>query len=279
MWFSVGRYTVGTMSGEARVFSREQTAAHDQAKYSQHFFRRVPIVTQTYETDTNDLLPQPKKVGRVDVGLADAEQIKIKTEGPKHVTYEAEPRAEIIFKGTLAIADITDEPELADETAEEAVEEEGVTATAAESLLAQLTVNGEDASTEDDSTFHLPVAHKHGRGHLHTYSKKEQAQLEPLSNPDGIIGMQRNRIVDRNPRGTTLKVDAPMLDTRATASPFVVAVAGLSAIVITIGLVGMYGKVSSDGGVFLEQYGFTIQELVAAMKGHITALIVHSFGQ
>lgn len=275
MWFSVGRYTVGTMSGEARVFSREQTAAHNRAKYSQHFFRRVPIVTQTYEADMNDLLPQPKKVGRVDVGLADAEQIKIKTEGPKHVTYEAEPRPEILFKGTLAIADITDEPEAAEGT----IEEEVVAASATESPSAQLVVNGEEMSTEDNNIFHLPVTHKHGRGHLHTYSKKEQAQLEPLSNPDGIIGMQRTRIVDRNPRGTTLKVDAPMLDTRATASPFVVAVAGLSAIVITIGLVGMYGKVSSDGGVFLEQYGFTIQELVAAMKSHITALIVHSFGQ
>ncbi len=271
------------MSGEARVFSREQTKAHNQAKYSQHFFRRVPVVTQTYEVDTGDLLPQPKKIGRVNVALADAEQVKVKTEGSKTTSYEAEPRPEIIFKGKLAIADITDESDSESKgKPAEQMPEGGEVATAAveTSPSAQLVVQSEDESTtESDGTFHLPVVHKHGRGHLHTYSKNEQTELLPLSNPDGIIGMQRERIVDRNPRATTLKVDAPLLDTRATASPFLVAVAGLAALVITVGLVGMYGKVSFDGTVFLENYGFAVQELIAIIKDHVTALIVHSFGQ
>ncbi len=270
------------MSGETRVFSREQSKMHDQAKYNQHFFRRVPIITQTYEVDTSDLLPQPKKIGRMNVGLADAEQVRVKTEGPKQVSYAAEPRPEVIFTGKLTIADITDDPAQEPESqTKKSVAEGGGSETVGEvPAAARLAVHQNAAEWADDGgVFHVPVTHRRGRGHLHVYSTSQQAQLTPLSNPDGILGMQRDRIVDRNPRAATLKVDAPVLDTRVAASPFVVGIVGLTALIATVGLVGMYGKVSFDGSVFLEQYGFALQELIAVIKSHIAALIVHSFGQ
>ncbi len=97
-----------------------------EPKYSKH--RNSTLVTPRYTKDDADLLPvllkrepsseevaedRPKK-GSLKVGLADAEQVAVKSETEK-IKFEASELPEVRFKGQLKVAsadEVTEEPEI-----------------------------------------------------------------------------------------------------------------------------------------------------------------------
>jgi hypothetical protein len=280
------------MSGDSSSFGREGVQARNAAKYAEHFFRRVPVVTPIYETDSGDLLPTPKKIGSLGVTMADASAVHIHAKPERIIKYEPTERPAIQFRGRLTIADLSDE----EVPVEAAVDEEAATdrvqeteADAAEPVAVKTEVVAEadvesaakaaaEVATSAHGHHEIPIAHLGGRGPLHKYTKAQLANLEPLSNPDGIIGEQRARIVDRNPRDRTLVVSAPLADSR-TLSPFVVVVMGVIALVISVGLVGMHTTVTADANSLAEVYVFTFGSFVELVREQIAALLVHSFGR
>lgn len=287
------------MSEVTRVFVRSSEQPPRSAKYGEHFFRRVEKPAPAYEPDVAPLVPETKKIGRLAVGLADAERVAVArgTEGVRR--YEATERPTLRFRGKLTVSP-------AEETAAE-VEEEAVppqseapeavrgirallasreaaknevlpaTASAGTEAEAEVGTPAEREASAEPTV--LTVAHHKGRGPLHTYTKAERANREPLVNPDGIIGMQRARITDRNPRDATLKVAAPVVDTRTSVSPIAIVVAGVFGLMAAFLVSGLYTSVEvSDSGV-AEAYGLTFKTLIESVRGQFTALIVHSFGR
>jgi hypothetical protein len=240
-----------------------------------------------YETDGSELVPTPKKIGSLGVTMADAAIVRIEAKPEQTTKYEPTIRPSIQFRGRLEIADLTDEEVLVEDVPanEGVVVAEFETSALAESAATPGEV--EDGSVVETSAplksatsahghHEIPITHLGGRGPLHKYTKAQLTQLEPLSNPDGIIGEQRARIVDRNPRDGTLVVSAPLSDSRII-SPYVVVVMGVFALVIAVGLVGMHTTVTADADSLAEVYTFTLGNFVELVRQHITALIVHSF--
>ncbi len=271
------------MGQETRSFVRVGGGTAS-AKYAEHFYRRIPITKASYETDAGDLLPKPKKIGRVAVGLAEAEKVRIASSDGGTARYEATPLPVIQFRGKLSIGEVPDVP--VEAVAENAVVPEASVAEAAKPAATK-EADAEVAALTDDAVapgkdahgvYHIPVVHKKGRKTLNAYTKHEKETLVPLSNPDGIIGMQRERITDRNPRGTTIKVDARMVDSRSLVSPWVIVVSGLTASIIAVGLVSVTNSVAVTADASGETYSLTpLVELVNLIKMQLTALLVHSF--
>ncbi len=278
------------MSGSSSSFSREELHARNTTKYAQNFFRRVPMAKLTYEADAAPLVPAPKKIGKVEVGLADAENVRIKSVRESVAHYSPTERPTIQFRGRLSIAAVEDE------VVEESVTDEAspteVTATVLDiptTAEADVEADAVDPTVVSETQIpeakkivkragnQIPIVHKKGRGPLHSYTKAQLAHMEPLENPDGIIGEQRDRIVDRNPRDRTLVVSAPMADTRVI-SPFFIVVTGIVALVISIGVVGMHSTVTADAHSLAEVYTFTLGGIIDVVREHIAALLVHSFG-
>jgi hypothetical protein len=280
------------MSGDSRSFSRERERVAE-AKYSQHFFRRVPIVTQSYEPDAHDLVPAPKKIGSLDVAMADAASVHVHAKKEPAVTYEPTVRPTIQFRGRLAIADVEDEV-AADEVADGVGEAGGVDdrvpkvavidtdPNETNEVSKNVAVAPKDSEPKPEAPprshgHEVPIIHKKGRGPLHAYTETQLKHLEPLTNPDGIIGEQRARIVNRNPRNPTLVVSAPITDSRI-ASPFVIAVVGVCGLAVAFFIVGVHSTVVADADSLAEVYTFTFAHIVELVRTHITALLVHSFG-
>lgn len=267
------------MAGETRSFVRVGGGSAS-AKYAEHFYRRIPITKASYETDGGDLLPKPKKIGRVEVGMAEAEKVRIASHDRGTARYEATPLPIIQFRGKLAVGEVPDgEVEVVPETvsvpAEALVEE---VALPEETLPVIANTDAEIAEPTEPGVHRIPVVHKKGRKTLNAYTKREKETLVPLSNPDGIIGMQRERIADRNPRGTTIKVDARLVDNRSIISPWVIVVSGMTALVIAVGLMSLTNSVAVTAEATGQTYGLTpLAELVQLIKMQLTALLVHSF--
>ena len=270
------------MSGDSSSFRREAVQARNTVKYAEHFFRRIPVVAPMYETDSSDLLPIPKKNGYLGVMMAESSAVRVQAKPEQTNTFEPTVRPAIQFRGRLAIAELEDEDvSLADQEATEVDDLE---------TELDLEENGEAEATETETEiktdftpatsahgYHeIPVVHPGGRGPLNRYTKTQLNHLEPLSNPDGIIGEQRAHIVDRNPRDHTLVVRAPLSDSRIS-TPFIVAVTGVMALVMAVGLVGIHTTVTVDANSLTQVYTFTLGDFVQLVRKQITALIVHSF--
>jgi hypothetical protein len=266
------------MGQETRSFDRGVVGG-TSAKYAEHFYRRVPITKPSYETDGGDLLPKPKKIGRVAVAMAEAETLTVTSHDRETATYAATELPTIQFKGKLAIAEVPDE----DVVEAEAIEPSPSLSTpnAAEDTQGART-NETAAPVEqavvEKGVHHIPVVHRKGRKTLHAYTNRQQATLTPLYNPDGIIGMQRARITDRNPRQTTIKVDARLVDARPIISPWVVVVSGMAALLIAVGLMSVTSSVAVTADSTGQTYGLTpLVTLLNLIKTELTALLVHSF--
>ncbi len=264
------------MGQGTRGFDRG-TVSGASAKYTEHFFRRVPITKPSYETDGGDLLPQPKKIGRVEVAMAEAETLKVQSHDRATATYEATELPIIQFKGKLAIAEVPDE---------EVVETNEVENVQVPSAAAEEVAVPEDEAIEEvqhqvvteKGLYHIPVVHQKGRKTLNAYTKRQREMLTPLSNPDGIIGMQRERITDRNPRQATIKVEARLVDMRPIISPWVVVVSGMAALVISVGLMSLTSSVAVTAETTGQAYTLTpFAALLDLIKTQLTALLVHSF--
>ncbi len=272
------------MVEETRVFVRTSTQPPRSAKYGEHFFSRVQKPTPVYESDVAPLAPEPKKVGRVSIGLADAEQVRIARGSTEVRRFAATERPVVRFRGKLTIGQVEDEvsetevvTEASAESAEPVSFREKVLRVREEVLEAEPSSSNRQAHPTGPTE--LDVTHQKGRGPLHEYSEKERARLEPLSNPDGVIGMQRSRITDRNPRASTLKVQATIDERYTPVSPWIIAVSGVFGLAAALLVSGLYTSVEVSGGGVAEAYGVTFASLLQMVRDQFAALIVHSFGR
>ncbi len=280
-------------------------------KHAEHFYRRVPATKPTYEADAGDLMPKPvKKVGSLSVELADAEKVRVKTEGATVRHYEAGERPTLRFKGKLAIEDIAETdiiPEAyqeeyrftagdstfpgaeaaAEEVEEETAEVVRVAVMPTEEPVSDVSEEEVQVDDEEDeagepvklSRGGIEVEHLKGRGRMHKVSAAKAKSLPILHNPDGVIGMQRARVSDRNPTSGTLKVSAPVVTNKGIPSPVIISVVALASLVLAVVIIGFEGQVSTEAGSVVEAYSFTLKEIVELFKTRVTALLVHSFGQ
>lgn len=293
------------MGVDSGNFSRVAIRPAVASKHAEHFYRRVPITKPTYEADAGDLRPQPiKKAGSLSVELAEAEKVRVKTEGAAVRHYEAGERPSIRFKGKLAIEDIAETdiiPEAyeaehrfaagdstfpgsvaSDDVEPEAEEVVVVSESAAETEEVDDEADDEESAAGEPVTLSrggIAVEHLKGRSPMRKIAKAKAQSLPILHNPDGVIGMQRARVSDRNPTSGTLMVSAHTTTKRGIPAPVIISVVAIASVVLAVVIVGFEGQVSTEAGSAIEAYSFTFKEIVELVKTRITALLVHSLGQ
>ena len=114
------------MSEVRKLAVEDETLMKPMAKPRRvnHYMQRAQV-QHRYETDSSELVPAPKKPERLDVELADAEKTQIVSK-EETVTYEADKRKPLKFKGTIVVSDILDEdPEVSTETVVEEHDNDG----------------------------------------------------------------------------------------------------------------------------------------------------------
>ncbi len=253
-------------------------AQKNTAKYGEHFYRRVPMSHQSYETDEAELVPVPKKPVSLSVGLAGAKSVSVRATKKEVLKFEATELPEIRFSGSIAVTDVLEEvePEVIEETARVAVvhETKAVVETADNEDVETAEADPETVPVREDGVTMIPITHKKGRAPLHTYTKTEQKRMVPLYNPDGIIGMEREDIEVRNPRAATLRMSTAT--TTHNWVPVIIGVSTVAALMSAFVLLGTTQSISSDG-VVSSGYTFNLESIISLIQAYLTALIVHSF--
>lgn len=253
-----------------------QPGDQQYVKNGQHFYRRVPVVPQRYEADDADLVPAPaKKRGAVEVEMADATLVKIRTSKQDTQHFTATELPELRFKGALKVQDVPDD-EVEAESVDTAELREVDTDTEAAASSPDTRTEPAAVPSVESVDNSVSVVHRRGRAPLHTYTKAQKAQRTPLYNPDGVIGMERVNSVGRNPRAAgTIAIPAQPATTRSLA-PVIIGVATLASVAIALVMVSGTQAVSSDG-VVTSRFSFDGAAFVSVVKTQLSALLFHSF--
>ena len=209
------------------------------------FYNRAATSNQsaTYHTDQTELIPGKEDMvrsGSLGVRLADAHNVSVSS---KNKTFDFDPteREVLKFKGTLHVSDVPDEPdeEPADSVPEEVVEEPVASAP-----------KPEHKPYFDEKANKIKVKHRRP-------TTKRKVQDLPLErNAEGVVGMQRQRIVSRNPQGGTLRVNAPVAAAEASRriTPVLLIITTVTAIFIGVLVTSVQQITVIENGAMVSTY-------------------------
>tara|TARA_B100000745_G_scaffold291306_1_gene230962 strand:- start:581 stop:1630 length:1050 start_codon:yes stop_codon:yes gene_type:complete len=239
---------------------------------NQSFYTRAtaPATATKYHTDEAELIPGAdkniSKTGRIGVRLADAQNLKITSKG-KTFDFDPTQRQQLRFRGKLSVLDVEDELEVADE---DELEEKKLLdqKTAFQNRVAQKTFTGEVSEIKNDKA-ERKTAEKTSKinvKHRRPTTKRKKRDLPFEHNSQGVLSMQRERIVGRNPVGGTLRVD-----THATVDPvspgrrtFLVVTTTLMAIILGVLVTSVEQTTTIVNGEVVVRYTLDFENIVAA---------------
>lgn len=249
------------MSGDSNVFWRGQTGS-SASRASHRFLRHAANKQPTYQSDEASLLPVPTKTGgRIEVGLAEATAVSIKSVGEKTRNYTTTERPALRFRGVLKVAAVEAETEEVFDTSSEddSLEEKPF-----------------DVNDLPEGATDLPVIHRRGRGPLHKVNhQNHKVEAEP-EHSSGVVAVTRPIRLNRNPASDTLIVNAPRSASRfqsvATLLLVLLFVSGLA-----VTLFGASASVVVEGDTVVESYHFSVRRAWEIVRSQLPALLVKSF--
>ncbi len=236
-----------------------ETDAPQVGYANQSFYTRVKKVSvPTYEEDTSGLLPETaavQKSGRVGVHLAGAHNIRVSSKN-KAFDFNPTKRPKLTFKGNLTVREAEDESARAEDDVSEAVQDpvkvSVVSSEPAEAPKAK-------KSKIPEKTSKIKVVHRRAS----TKKKKKNAPRE--HNTQGILGMKRQKIVDRNPVGGTLRINTPRENReRKKIGFFTLTVASVCAIVLAVLVTTIEQHVYVINDETVVRYSLEFESIVAA---------------
>jgi len=219
------------------------------------FYSRSPIhVKTTYHTDESELIPigadVKNKTGRLSVSLGGAQTVKIKSKS-KEFDFTPTARQEISFSGSLKILDVEDYDN------SDAKNTEKLTDTSAEVL---------PSHTDNEKNKVSDISSKIRVKHLRKEPKHTNKNLPIEHNIDGILGMRRSRISDRNPMGGTLKVNVPSANMGVSSSGvYLVVISTIVSVLVSFFIVGLQTSLYTEGSTMITSYSITFEKLLAAV--------------
>ncbi|MFT5849671.1 MAG: hypothetical protein ACI9H6_000485 [Patiriisocius sp.] len=226
------------------------------------YTRSTKAKEANYFDDDHALIPKSSmiknKTGRLSVTLGDALNVKIKSKS-KEYDFTPSERPAILFTGKLSISE-------AEEDEVEVVEEVEVPEVI-QNVPNKLSVSPE--ITEDEPVAEEVEEHvtKVKIKHVRPSTKKPVKKLPLEHNADGIVGMRRERIVDRNPIGGTLKVAIPDSREVVTGSMgYVIAISTFCSLALLISMLGLQSTVAVEDGILSTSYVFLVDTLLAAVS-------------
>lgn len=182
-----------------------EVATQKQEAYANQSFYKRATASQTsaaYHADETELIPgkeDASRVGRIGVRLAGAQSVKIASKGN---TFDFDPteRQQLRFKGKLSVVEVEDKQEIPQEDTAKVPVKLDLESLSASAVAVEEKTEVKEA--RDEKTSKINVKHRRPT----TKRKKRSLPLE--HNTDGVLSMQRGRIVNRNPVGGTLLVNA-----------------------------------------------------------------------
>lgn len=231
------------------------------------YARAVAKPVAQYHSDDSDLIPGKNtsaKTGKVGVRLADAQNVRISSKTAKY-DFETSERPTLRFKGKLSVTDIENYDE-------EEVQEEVLAAPQPDTNPVKVSVQKDDITDNKTKTKEISSnlekqekAHKINVVHRKPTTKKKKKNLPLEHNAEGILGMQRSRIVARNPIGGTLKVNAnPNAEASAGVSSVLLAVMLLLSIIGSVFALSLEQTLVVEAGQSQLGYAFNFENLLAA---------------
>lgn len=211
-----------------------------------------------YFADDSDLIPLSntvkQKTGKLSVSLGDSQAVQIKSRSSEF-DFTPSELPEVKFSGLLSISEVYDEEEVEpDEKSAEVKVEEKPT-------VEQARVAQEVTKTKTDG-----ITNKIRVKHLRKDKKRVTKKLPIEHNIDGVLGMRRSRITDRNPVGGTLKVAVPTENSSVSIHrTLVIASAVVSSALVSAIIMGFQADVQAEGVVLVTSYTFEFGRLLAAV--------------
>jgi len=229
-----------------------------KSHYAQESFysRTVTHSTPSYHEDSNELIPASSKIktGSIQVSLGDAQVVKIKSRSQEY-DFSPTQRPEVRFKGRLSVQDIYDVEEIHEELPEVSKE---IQDTKKEHSPIESAVVSQKETTTSGNKIHVR--------HLRKSTKAKKRALPIEHNPDGVLGMQRQRIVGRNPLGGTLKIEVPSRTTpNQSFGGYFIVISTVLSVMISLFIIGLQADVGVQDSLLSTSYTFTFDELRAAV--------------
>lgn len=229
---------------------------------NQSFYRRAEsVATPMYHQDDADLLPETVSVpkgGKVDVRLAGAQSIHVSS---KNKTFDFNPskRPELKFRGRLSVTEVEDEISEEEVNLQKTDEKPILVAVSSEKEMKESVRDSREIKNKlDDKASKIKVKHRRPT----TKKRKRNVPLE--HNSDGVVGMQRGRIMQRNPVGGTLRMNTPLKQQKRGAYGFVLVVTSLCAIILAILATTAEQNLYVVNGEIVVRYSLDMSSVLAA---------------